>query len=60
MQTASLKSPCMVCGVSTEPTTPKRKQRICSKKCYEQMVKSVEAYGNFLINKEKDAKEKGK
>lgn len=53
-------TPCIVCGVKAEVSTPKRKQKICSQKCYDEMVKSVEVYGNFLIRKEQDAKEKRK
>ncbi len=49
-------SPCIVCSPLAEALTPKRKIKLCSKECYDDMIKSVEAYRKMLDQKTEEMK----
>jgi len=51
---------CMVCGIESGNSSPisKRKSRICSKACYDQLQKVVTVYGETLQRKKDEVKEK--
>lgn len=58
MQVAKTQNDCIVCGLTETIETPKRKMRICSPHCHDQLIKSMQDMQNNLEAHKKGEKKK--